>query len=229
MKSDSEIKQDVWAELRWSPEIDDEGIYIEVTGGAVRLGGHVPSYFTKHGACSAAKRVAGVTEVIDSLTVELPPCEALTDHQIEKEAAAAVKAELPMCWQSIKAAVHAGRLVLEGTVQWNYQRERAEIAACRVRGVVSVENWIELKPHVHAHAHEVRHQIQQALRRSAELDASQITIEASGSDVTLKGEVRSWAERDRAQSTAWCAPGIRRVWNELIVRASSCLQPLGPP
>lgn len=220
MKPDCDIKRDVQAELRWSPEVDDSQIAVDVTDGLVRLSGVAGNYFEKHQVAVAAKRVAGVTEVTDNIEVRLPPCEGLTDHQIERDAVAALKAHLPMCWQAITPRVHVGKVVLEGEVEWNYQRERAQLAACRLRGVVSVENWVRLRPHAHTNAYELKRKIQQALERSADVDASLISIEASGSEVTLKGEVRSWAERDRAQTTAWAAPGVGNVWNELTVRAS---------
>jgi hypothetical protein len=43
-------------------------------------------------------------------------------------------------------------------------------------------------------------------------------LSAHGAEVTLRGEVRSWAERDQAQGTAWSAPGVANVVNELTVR-----------
>jgi osmotically-inducible protein OsmY len=43
-------------------------------------------------------------------------------------------------------------------------------------------------------------------------------VDAQGADVTLRGEVRSWAERDEAQRTAWSAPGVSNVINEIRVR-----------
>jgi hypothetical protein len=38
------------------------------------------------------------------------------------------------------------------------------------------------------------------------------------SEVTLRGEVRSWAERDQAQASAWSAPGVPQVDNQITVR-----------
>jgi osmotically-inducible protein OsmY len=41
----------------------------------------------------------------------------------------------------------------------------------------------------------------------------------SGSTVTLRGNVDTWAEREAASGAAWAAPGIGRVVNELRVGA----------
>ena len=59
--------------------------------------------------------------------------------------------------------------------------------------------------------------IEKALRRSAEMDASRIKVDANGGTVTLSGNVRSWAEMKRAESAAWGAPGVRNVLNRIEI------------
>jgi osmotically-inducible protein OsmY len=78
-----------------------------------------------------------------------------------------------------------------------------------------VTNQISLKPPVAPH--EIRRKIEDAFRRSAEIDASRITVEANGSEVILRGTVRSWAERDEAERAAWAAPGVTRVDNRVTI------------
>jgi len=85
-----------------------------------------------------------------------------------------------------------------------------------VYGVISVRNSIRLEPRLSAT--ELKRQIEDAFRRSAAVDAQQITVETRGAEVTLRGEVRSWTEHDEAQRTAWSAPGVRSVRNEITVR-----------
>jgi osmotically-inducible protein OsmY len=55
------------------------------------------------------------------------------------------------------------------------------------------------------------------LRRSGELDASGISVEASGSEIILRGGVRSWAEREEADRAAWSAPGVTKVDNRIKI------------
>lgn len=131
---------------------------------------------------------------------------AATDPEIVRAALTSLKAELPESWESIRPTVHEGRIFLEGHVQWQFQRQRAESAVRRMPGIMGVRNSIELAPSVEPK--EVARCIEAAFRRSAELDAAGIAVEAHGPEVTLRGEVRSWAERDQAQQTAWAAPGI---------------------
>jgi len=216
MRADSDTQRDVEAELRWAPEVDHTDIAAKVNGGVVTLTGYVPSYAEKFRAEAAAKRVAGVLAVANDIEVRLPTTSTATDPEIARDAVAALRSELPLSWEKIRPLVHEGRVALEGTVEWHDQRERAESAVRRVNGVVSVRNSIRLEPRVTPA--DIREKIEEAFRRSAAIDAQQVRVEARGSEVTLRGEVRSWSERDQAQATAWAAPGVTNVRNELTVR-----------
>jgi len=215
MRTDSEIKKDVEDELRWDPDIDATDIGVAVHNGVVTLAGFVRSYMQKTQAERDSKRVAGVLGVANDIEVRLPYINKRPDPEIARDAIQKLQTELPYSSQFIKVTVKDGQLTLEGALEWNYQRERAEKAVHTVRGVVGVANNITLRPRVSAS--DVKRQIEEALKRSAELDANRITVETSGSKVTLKGTVRSWAERQEAERAAWKAPGVTRVVNQIAI------------
>jgi osmotically-inducible protein OsmY len=126
-----------------------------------------------------------------------------------------MKTNLPYSSENIKVVVKSGWVTLEGRVEWEFQRARAEQAVRHIKGVKGVTNLIALQPSVSPT--ELKSKIEEAFRRSAEVDASSITVEVNGSEVTLRGKVKSWAERQEAERTAWRAPGVTKVNNQITI------------
>lgn len=92
---------------------------------------------------------------------------------------------------------------------------RSRARAERSAGVKGVLNEISIKPRVSQSA--VRSDIEAAMQRHAKADAQKISVTVHGADVTLSGNVRSWSERETARSSAWNAPGVRTVVDNLVV------------
>lgn len=215
MRSDSEIERDVKEELKWDPDLDATDIGISVSKGVVTLTGFVKSYLDRYEAETAVKRVAGVIGVANDLEVRIPSVDERPDPEIARDAVAALKTQLPYSSEHIKVIVKNGWVTLEGQVEWQYQKTTAENAVRRIKGVKGVTNSIMLKPRVQPT--ELKNKILEAFKRNAEVDANRIQIEANGSEVILKGSVRSWIEREEAERVAWSAPGVTKVEDRIVV------------
>jgi osmotically-inducible protein OsmY len=215
MRPDSDIERDVKDELQWRPDLDATDIAVSVKNGVVTLTGFVHSYLDKYEAEAAAKRVAGVVGLANDIEVRLRNVDEKPDPEIAREAVAAIKSQLPYSWENIKVIVKGGWVDLEGEEEWQFQRDTAEKAVRRLQGIKGVSNLIKLKPR--AQPSEIKCKIEEAFKRNAELDAKRVVVEANGSEVIIKGTVRSWAEREEAELVAWSAPDITKVDNRIVV------------
>lgn len=216
MKTDSQLHRDVMAELQWEPSVNAAEIGISGSEGVVTLTGTVGSFAEKYRAERVAKRVAGVHAVANDIQVSLPGISERSDADIARAAVNALKWSVVVPHDRIKVTARQGYLTLEGDVDWQHQKTDAEDAVRNLMGVKEVTNLITVKPQVSPT--DVKAKIEAAFRRSAVLDAQQIAVEASDGAVTLRGTVRSHAERDEAERVAWAASGVTRVESHLTVR-----------
>jgi osmotically-inducible protein OsmY len=217
MREDRDIKADVEKELQWDPEIESPDIAVAVLNGVVTLAGFVHSVREKVQAEVDAKRVNGVAGVANDVEVRLPLIKRRPDPEIARDAVTAIQDQLPAAFEKIQVLVQDGRLALEGDVEWNYQKERAEEAVRNVKGVRSITSAIVVKPRILPV--EIKQQIEAAFKRNAEIDASGITVDtADDGTIILKGSVSSWLEKEEAARTAWSAPGVKHVENLIDVK-----------
>ncbi len=217
-RTNTQLQQDVLQELKFEPSIDASDIGVTAKDGIVSLTGNAKNYAEKYAAVHAAERVAGVRAVTDEMKVDLPSTHVRNDQDIAKAALNALEWDVWVPSKQIKVKVADGWITLEGEVDYKYQQAAAEIAVRNLIGVKGVANLISLKkPSVIPF--EVKTTIENALRRAAELDAQRIRVEVDGDTVVLRGDVRSWAERNEAERAAWSTPGVSRVEDDLIVAA----------
>ena len=218
MTESTKLQHDVQEELQWEPSVDASRIGVAaVEPGVVTLTGSVATFAEKVGAERAAKRVSGVRAVANDIEVQPIGSMKRTDTDIAHAVLRALEWDIAVPHENINARLDDGWVILEGEVALQFQRGAAENAVRRLSGVRGVTNHIRLQAGPAVETAEVKHRIEAALRRSAEIDARGIQVEARDRVVTLRGRVRTWAEREEAERAAWGAPGVLSVKDELIV------------
>ncbi|CAM5209853.1 hypothetical protein CDEF62S_02446 [Castellaniella defragrans] len=213
---DTTLRDSVENALDYEPSIDAANIGIAVENGVVTLTGHVASYAQKFAAERVVQSVSGVRGIAQEIEVrDTFGKKPMADDEIAGRALKIIAWDVTVPNDKIQVKVQKGWITLSGKVDWHFQRTAAEHAVRRLSGVLGVTNQILVSPTIAAG--DVRHHIEDALKRSAEVEAKGITVSVSDSKVILEGKVRSWRERKSIEHAAWAAPGVASVDDRLVL------------
>jgi len=212
---DENTQRNVLEELKWDAHVQPNEIGVVVKDGIVTLTGWVDSYLKKPAAEEAAQRVFGVKAVANDIEVRLPGFAERTDADLAAAVLNALRWDAAIPAGKVAVAVSQGWVTLKGEVDHYFQKRDAEPAIERLSGIRGVSNLLTVKPQ--PALQDLKSQIQKALVRNAQTDASRITVEVQGSEVILRGAVSSYAEKKAAEETACSAPGVTNVDNRIVI------------
>ena len=214
-KTDTQLKTDVLAELKYEPSVKVPDIGVLVKNGVVTLNGYASNYTEKYDAVRVVKRIAGVKAIADDIQVKFSDSLLRTDGDIATAAANQIAWSPSIPAGSVQVRVSEGRITLEGQVEWWYQKRDVEDTVKYLAGVTGVINLISIKPQLMSG--DVKTSITSAFERNAMLDANNIKVEITGNKVILSGMVRNYLEREEAERATWNASGVFSVDNQLKV------------
>ncbi len=144
MRTDQDISVDSMDQLHSAPGLDDQDIAVKVSDGVVMLAGIARSPMERAQAERIVKQVKGVMGLSNCLTVCPRSASAPPDPEITREAVATIRHQFPDQVQALQVLVQNGRVVLEGELNWYYQRDVVEGIVRSLRGVTLVTNRIRV-------------------------------------------------------------------------------------
>jgi osmotically-inducible protein OsmY len=212
---DKTLRQFIIDELDFEPSIDAANIGVAVEKGVVTLTGHVANYGEKIAAERTVQRVKGVRAIAQEIEVRFSNQPKRSDDEIAQRALDILKWSVQLPAESIQVKVEQGWITLTGAVEWQYQKQAAESAIRKLRGIRGVSNAIEIKPLVAAS--DVHRKIMDSLKRNAEVEADSIRVVVDNGKVILEGKVKACYERNLAERAAWSAPGVKEVEDRLSI------------
>lgn len=215
MKTDFEIKNDVINELTFEPSINAVSIGVAVKEGIVTLSGSVPSYHEKFAAEKAVKRVKGVKAVVEDIQVNLEKSSRRRDEEIAEAALRNLEWFTTIPEERIILKVQDGWISLEGTVDWNYQKEAAQAAVKDLIGIKGISNSIKVK--AEQKKGNLKDKIKETFLRSTLLEPKIIDIRIVGQKVILSGNVYSWSEKELAEILTWNFSEVSEIENNIEV------------
>ena len=216
MKNDSQLQQDVIAELKWEPLLGDAEIGVSAKDGVITLTGTVDGYNKKSEAEDAVKRVKGVKAVVEKIEIKYASSWAKKDdNDIATEVVNALKWNFEVPADKIHAKVEKGWITLDGELEWKFQSDAARNTVKNLLGVTGVSNNIRIKSPTDEAIEKL--DIENAITRNWSLYDDDIRVMVSGHKATLTGTVDSWFQKEEAGRIAWNAHGVWLVDNELRV------------
>jgi len=213
--SDTELRDRVQKALAFEPSVEDEHIGVVAESGVVTLTGHVSTFAQKLAAEDVVQRVRGVRGIAQEIEVRRAADKQLADDQIAARALNIIAWDSTIPDRKVQVTVNKGWVTLNGTVEWYFQRQAAENAVHKLSGVTGISNLIEVVPVVHAG--DIKRKIEEALLRSALVEAKRVEVSVQDHKVVLSGRVDSWVERGAAERAAWAVPGVVDVQDKLAV------------
>lgn len=216
--SDKDLQANVTNELSFDSSVDAAHLVVLANAGVVTLSGDVGTLPERHAARRAAMRVAGVQAVTVDIVVRDPGAFGAKDSDIAEAAIQMLGWAVDVPSDAVTVGVRNRVVTLSGTVTRHHEREAAARAVMYLRGVTAVSNTIRLMATAST-SDNLKTAIGSAIRRNAQLDAERVEAEVNGTEVTLRGAVRSCAERRQAENVAWAGAGVTSVKNQLTVTA----------
>lgn len=226
-RNDSEISRDVETALLEDPATDSYEIDVTVDDGVATLRGNVQSYQERDLALTVAKGVRGVTGVRDKIDVNYKTDRS--DAEIKHEIEQALKWNTYIDDNLIDVEVNEGQVTLSGTVGSAAEKTMANTTAW-VAGVgsvddedLSVERWarddaLRGNKYVSKQEDEIREAVNDALMTDPRVMSFNIDVDATGSLVTLRGQVDNLKAKRAAGQDAWQTVGVSHVTNRIKVR-----------
>jgi osmotically-inducible protein OsmY len=210
-----ELRRQIIDELEFEPMVDAVNIGVAVNGNVVTLTGHVASYAEKLAVERAVKRIKGVHGIAEEIEVRFPEDKKIRDDEIAARALSIIAWDTTIPDEDIQVKVQHGWITLTGKAAWYFQKSAAESAVRKLSGVRGVINHIEVMPPILVT--DVKHRIESALKRNAEIELSSIRLQVTGHKVIIEGHVNSWHERQVAERATWSVPGVKEVDDRLTI------------
>jgi hyperosmotically inducible protein len=180
-------------------------VQVNYQGGVATLLGTVDNLGSKLDAERAARKVAGVTQVVDNIVVR---ADDVSERQILEQARHQVVMYYAYgIFDNVQLEAQGGKLIVSGQVTQPYKKTDIGNLLTRVRGVASFENQLEVLPNS-IFDDQLRLQIARAIYRDpyfihyADQAMPPIHIIVKNGNVALEGVVATPLDRAKAEIAA---------------------------
>lgn len=195
-----------------------QGIHVEVRGDRVNLWGTVDALAEKNFIAERIRRIDGVGEIDNSLTVANDG--SISDKEIEEWIRERFAGSGHKEVSGLGCRVSKGIVTLLGHVETQSNERLAKRIASQVRGVKEIRSEVQLKEKGVDDATLVN-RVESAMVASPWVNAQEIRTDARNGLITLTGMVDTQEAAEWAVETAYQVSGVKAVVSEIVTRHRS--------
>ncbi|MBD3182438.1 BON domain-containing protein [Candidatus Poribacteria bacterium] len=222
--SDEKVEQAVKDSFVYDPRVWSFNIDVDASNGSVTLMGTVDNLKAKKAAEKNAENTLGVWRVKNRLKVR--PEDEWKDSEIAENVRESLLMDPYIDRYDLTVLSYNGKIHMYGVVDTFFEKNRAEDIASRTKGVVDVQNSIQVdfvtdwRTQTWKQDWEIVEDINSEMFWSPFVDSDDINVAVDDGVATLTGTVATWSERQSATENA-LEGGAFRVINKLKVDKGS--------
>ena len=212
------VKKNIIDRLTDNDAVNINNIHVSIKNNEVLLQGHVPTYSGKVEAFRDATNAAKGFSVVNDLQVHFQPSQPpVPDHEIVENILQYFKWQNSINPSNVKVNVNKGEVVLSGFVLNQSESIAAEKIASSNKGVIHVDNRIQVRPEMANNDENIEQELQDAFEKSALIDQQKIETEVSRGIVYLTGCVANDPIRKEIEEQAAHVKGVNQVISKITV------------
>ncbi len=202
--------------LTWDDRIDETQIEVSINDGIATLKGCVSTYPEKFLTEIETKMLPEIKSVINDIEVKFSNFDGVPSDQDVKEAMfCLLDANSEIDSNDVKISINNGNLVLKGTVNSYWKRDKIQKIASQISGVISVTNKISIVPEEKFSDEEISNSILVSIQNSVHVDVNNVDVKVEDGIVTLSGIVSSMSEHDATENIVKLTKGVIDINNDL--------------
>lgn len=217
-RSEKEVFKDIKQLIQTHFGETGQGLHVEVKGDKASLWGTVDNLGEKDFIGQRIRRIDGVRELDNSLTVANDG--NITDKDIEKQVGERFTQSNYEEIMGLGCRVSKGIVTILGHVETQSTERLAKRIASQVRGVKEIRSEVDFLEKAVDDATLVN-RVENAMVASPWVNAHEIKTTARNGLITLTGMVDNQEEMEWAVDTAYQVPGVKAVVSEIFARHRS--------
>jgi osmotically-inducible protein OsmY len=211
-----EFEKKVKDRLTWDDNIDETQIEISINDGVAILKGCVSTYPEKVLAEIETQLVPGIKSVVNEIEVKFMGSNGIPSDQDIKDAMfCLLDANSELASNNVQIFIKKGKVILGGTVDSFWKKEKIQKMVSQIKGVLSVINEISINPKEKISDGDITKNLIKSMQDSVRIEAHKVDLNVEAGIVTLSGTLSSMSEYEAVKEIVRFTKGVIDIKDNL--------------